>query len=136
TIHGGNRTGLIPGQLFLRSSSGADLFSLNFQIFVNPGGFDPPDVSIASPADQSQFTVPANVQIRASWIRHGSGDQPVNVLFYATKQGRTVLIGANAPDNGAPAVLTWNSVGPGAYSIRAVAYEIGSDNLTRAAQSA
>jgi hypothetical protein len=91
-------------------------------IVVNPGN-NPPSVSITSPANNAQFTAPANVTINAT--ASDTDGTVTKVDFYQNG----VLLGT---DTTSPYSFAWNGVAAGNYALTAIATDNGGATKTSA----
>lgn len=89
-------------------NSGAVTISTPVAVTINPTPNIPPSVSIASPANNSTFTAPANITITAN--ASDSDGTITKVQFY---QGSTLL----ATVASAPYSIAWPNVATGTYSL-------------------
>jgi hypothetical protein len=114
---------LAAGTQTLRVHFSAGGMNLNWVQFTSTGN-TPPTVSITAPANNSNFTAPANITINATAA--DPGGSVTSVAFY---NGATLL----GTDTSSPYSFAWNGVTNGSYSITARATDNGGLTTTSAA---
>jgi glucose/arabinose dehydrogenase len=112
---------LTAGNQTLRVFASVGNWNFNWVDFASAGGNVAPTVSITSPANNANFTAPANITINASAA--DSDGSITQVQFY---NGATLL----GTDTTSPYSYAWNNVAAGNYSLTAKATDNGGLSTT------